>query len=129
MWAMKATRPSTTTCPPPGQSKYPTCFTPRAPVPLPSCRIPSPGIRLVPRLVTTSGRVTSSGRSDGGTNGRRDQSEKLQHPPEIRPAKLDDRVAHPEALVLAELIDEGLRALGEKLVAQAEAHRDLDGLP
>src|SRR6266852_7982321 len=126
---MKATRPSTTTCPPPGQSKYPTCFTPRAPVPLPLMSYPLPWHPPRPRLVTTSGRVTSSGRSDGGTNGRRDQSEKLQHPPEIRPAKLDERVAHPEALVLAELIDDGLLALGEKLVAQAEAHRDLDGLP
>src|SRR5207244_9024920 len=77
-----------------------------------SCRISSPGTRLVHRLVTTSGRVTSSGRSDGGANGPRDQSEKLQHPPEIWPAKLDERVANPEALVLAELIDDGLLALG-----------------
>src|SRR6266850_1964532 len=30
MWAMNATRPSTTTWPPPGQSKYATCFSPRA---------------------------------------------------------------------------------------------------
>src|SRR5207244_9274412 len=35
MCAMKATRPSTTTCPPPGQSKYPTCFTPLALAPSP----------------------------------------------------------------------------------------------
>src|SRR5215471_6560827 len=30
MWAMYATRPSTTTCPPPGQSKYPTWRSPCA---------------------------------------------------------------------------------------------------
>src|SRR5215471_16549430 len=34
MWAMYATRPSTTTCPPPGQSKYPTCRSPCALAPI-----------------------------------------------------------------------------------------------
>src|SRR2546425_1234735 len=130
MCAMKATRPSTTTCPPPGQSKYPTCFTPLALAPLPLMS------RLLPLAAASSlasGRpqVASpfSGRGDGRANGPGDQPEKLQHPPEIRPAELDEGVAHAQALVLAELIDDGLLALGEKLVAQAEAHRDLERLP
>src|SRR3989449_1686587 len=130
MCAMKATRPSTTTCPPPGQSKYPTCFTPLALAPLPLMS------RLLPLAAASSlasGRpqVASpfSGRGDGRANGPGDQPEKLQHPPEIRPAELDEGVAHAEAFVLAELIDDGLLALGEKLVAQAEAHRDLERLP
>src|SRR2546426_7250422 len=130
MCAMKATRPSTTTCPPPGQSKYPTCFTPLALAPLPlMSRLLPPGSRLVARLRTTSGRVPFSGRGDGRANDPGDQPEKLQHPPEIRPAELDEGVAHAQALVLAELIDDGLLALGEKLVAQAEADRDLERLP
>src|SRR5262249_49961837 len=40
--------------------------------------------------------------------------------------KLDERVGDAEALVLTELVDKSLRALGEQLLGEAEAKRQLD---
>jgi len=65
--------------------------------------------------------VSLSGRVDRGPDGPGDQVQDLQHPAEVVATEFEHDVAQAEPLVLGEQIDDRLRALGDQLVAQAEA--------
>src|SRR6266436_2623828 len=65
---------------------------------------------------------------DGGPDFSRHQVEDLEHLLEIVTSELEHHVREAQALELAELVDDGLRALREQRVAEAEAERQLDRL-
>src|SRR5205823_6842987 len=69
-----------------------------------------------------------SGRVDSGADLASDQVEDLEHLAEVVAAEIDGDVTKAELLVRGELVHHGLRALGQELVAEREANRQLDRL-
>src|SRR6266545_1186960 len=65
---------------------------------------------------------------DRGPNGPGDELQDLQHVREVVAAEIEHHVAEAEPLVLAEPVHDGLMPLGQELVPQNEADRELDGL-
>src|SRR5499427_9359780 len=100
MWAMYATRPSTTTCPPPGQSKYPTCRSPCA-------------LALISTRLAEVVKLDHVLRRDLAPHALRQHPEVLlDELPRVRPEAVGMRiVCAPDDVVLADERDDRLHVL------------------